>query len=112
MNNHFFIEYFRISQKMSSTNVDSPGQMRGWFKLIETIRKTDPPSNEVFKSSSNSHTNGHISKSPETIQIDSPLSKSPNQIFSPSVISLPSTPIQSVDDTSLINAEPKTKTTG
>ena len=29
--------------KNSPTNVDVPGQMRGWFKLIETIRSTDPP---------------------------------------------------------------------
>jgi hypothetical protein len=86
--------------------------MRGWFKLIETIRKTDPPSNELFKSSSNSNINGYESKSPETIQNDSPQSKSPNLISSSPIISLPSTPIQPLDDTSIVNIEPKTKAAG
>jgi hypothetical protein len=84
--------------------------MRGWFKLIETIRKTEPSStspNELFKSPSNSNINGHTSKSPETIHINSPQSKSPNLISSSPVINLPSS-----DDTPLINIEPKTKTTG
>jgi hypothetical protein len=91
--------------------------MRGWFKLMETIRKTEPPCtspNEVFKPTSNSHTNGHRSKSPETIHIDTPQSKSPNLISSPPPppISLPSTPIKSIDDISAIDLESKTKSTG
>lgn len=58
---------------MSSNNVDASGQMRGWFKLIETIRQTDPPcssSKEFFKPT----TNGH------PIPIESPQSKSPDVI--------------------------------
>jgi hypothetical protein len=90
--------------------------MRGWFKLIETIRQTDPPStssNELCKSSSNSNTtNGHISKSPETIHIDSLPSTSPNLISSPPIISLASTPKQSLDETPLINVESPIKPTG
>jgi hypothetical protein len=89
--------------------------MRGWFKLIETIRKTEPPCtspNELFKSPSNSHTNGHRSKSPETIHIDSPQSKSPNLISTSPLITLPSTPRQSIDDVPLVDLEPKTKSAG
>lgn len=66
---------------MSSNNVDASGQMRGWFKLIETIRKTDPPcssSNELFKPAANTHTNGY------PMPIESPQSKSPDFIPSPS----------------------------
>ncbi|CAF3874447.1 unnamed protein product [Rotaria sp. Silwood1] len=103
--------------KISSTNVDSSGQMRGWFKLIETIRKTDPPSstlsNELIKSSTNSNTtntNGHVLKSPGLINPDNLSSKSPNLISSPTSISLVSTSVQSFDDTSIINIKPTTKT--
>lgn len=83
--------------------------MRGWFKLIETIRKTDPPSNELVKSPSNSNTNGYLFKSPDTIHIDSPQSKSPDLILSSPIINLPSTPIQTLDDTP---SEPSPKATG
>ncbi|CAF4336073.1 unnamed protein product [Rotaria sp. Silwood2] len=93
--------------------------MRGWFKLIETIRKTDSPStssNELIKSSTNSNTttatntNGHVLNSPGIINLDNIASESPNFICSPTPISLVSTPVQSLDDTSLINIESTTKT--
>ncbi|CAF2852357.1 unnamed protein product [Rotaria sp. Silwood2] len=95
--------------------------MRGWFKLIETIRKTDSPStssNELIKSSTNSNTttatntNGHVLNSPGIINLDNIASESPNFICSPTPISLVSTPVQSLDDTSLINIESTTKTKG
>ena len=94
---------------MSSTNVDASGQMRGWFKLIETIRKTAPTCsspNEFFKSTSNTHTNGY------TIPIDSPQSESPNLFSSSSPP--PPLPIDSppMVDTPSIHEEPKTKSTG
>ncbi|UJR22985.1 hypothetical protein I4U23_026012 [Adineta vaga] len=54
--------------KLSPTSVDSTGQMRGWFKLIETIRKTEPPSNSSTPISIN--INGHQSHSPEPIHFD------------------------------------------
>ena len=85
---------------MSSNNVDASGQMRGWFKLIETIRKTDPPcssSNELFKPTANSHTNGY------PMPIESPQSTSPNFIPSPPP-PLDSPPI---DDTPSIDVEPE-----
>jgi len=89
--------------------------MRGWFKLIETIRKTDPPSNELIKSSPNSsttNTNGHISKSPDINHIDSLLPESPHRIYSPSVITSASTPIRLLDDLPATTVEPIPKTTG
>ncbi|CAF1451688.1 unnamed protein product, partial [Adineta steineri] len=94
--------------------MDASGQMRGWFKLIETIRKTDPPSNEILKTSPNStiiNTNGHLPKSPETIHMDSFLPESPDLISSPPQITLASTPIQSFDDTPEIHPEPTPKST-
>lgn len=75
--------------------------MRGWFKLIETIRKTDPPcssSNELFNNTTRIHTNGY------TIPIDSPQSESPNFISS--------SPPSPIVDTPSIIEEPKTKLTG
>lgn len=82
--------------------------MRGWFKLIETIRKTEPPSistNDSFKSPTNSDNtpNGYIFKSPETTHIDSPQSKSPNLISS--------SPIHSFDDLPPPSPKPPPTTT-
>jgi hypothetical protein len=88
--------------------------MRGWFKLIETIRKTDPPSTptELPKSSSNSdaiNTNGYTLKSPDIIHIDNFPSTSPDPLPSPPVISLPSTPTQPADDILEVHIESKPK---
>lgn len=88
--------------------------MRGWFKLIETIRKTDPPSssNEYIKPSTNSNitasanTNGHASQSPSTINFDHFSSESPT------TINLPSTPIETFDDIPAIEFESPTKVKG
>ncbi|CAF3258220.1 unnamed protein product [Rotaria socialis] len=104
--------------KLSSTNVDSPGQMRGWFKLMETIRKTESPptsSNDLNKSSMNSsittptNTNGHLSESPGTIYLDHLASKSPNLTSPPSIISLTSTPLHSSEDIPVVHIPPITK---
>ncbi|CAF4453752.1 unnamed protein product, partial [Rotaria sp. Silwood2] len=109
------------------TNVDSSGKMQGWFKLIETIRKSGTQPNEQIRSSPNSNlnnnlnrgpllkqqnsfdkllpstnTNGHSLKSPETINaIDSP----PNIFNSPSIISVESTPGQIIEDVPSIEFE-------
>ncbi|CAF2743751.1 unnamed protein product [Rotaria sp. Silwood2] len=109
------------------TNVDSSGKMQGWFKLIETIRKSGSQPNEQIRSSPNSNlnnnlnrgpllkqqnsfdkllpstnTNGHSLKSPETINaIDSP----PNIFNSPSIISVESTPGQIIEDVPSIEFE-------
>ncbi|CAF2113650.1 unnamed protein product [Rotaria magnacalcarata] len=104
--------------KLSSTNVDSPGQMRGWFKLMETIRKTESPptsSNDLNKSSTNSSittptkTNGHLSESPGTIYLDHLSSKSPNLTSPPSVITLTSTPLHLSEDIPVVHIPPITK---
>lgn len=95
--------------------------MQGWFKLIEKIRQTSPHSDESIRSSSQdrinnnlgnnilakkqqtqfeksvilANTNGHVSKSFETINtLDSPT----NIFHSPSIISLGSTPGQNIED--------------
>ena len=99
---------------MSSTNADSPGQMRGWFKLIETIRKTDPPSTstELLQTPSNSNTNDHILNSPDLNTTDNLPSESPHLLSSPPPpppISLPSPTIQPPDDIPEVNIESKTK---
>ena len=99
--------------------------MQGWFKLMETIRKTDPPSNQRIRSLSNSNsannynhnsltqqpnsyeksfplpinTNGHILKPSETTNtLDSP----PNIFNSPSIVSLASTPGQIIENMPVI----------
>lgn len=58
--------------------------MRGWFKLIETIRNTDPPSSEPITTVSSRNdetivfqTNGHASYSPPAMRSDSPPPESP-----------------------------------
>ncbi len=97
--------------------------MLGWMKLMETIRKSDPPSNASTRllpnsnlrktsfrqksSFSNSiHTNGHILTSPKTVNTPIP-SKSPQNIFDcPSITSISSTQGQVIDDPPPINIEP------
>ena len=97
--------------------------MLGWMKLMETIRKSDPPSNAstrllpnsnlrktLFKQKSSfsnaTHTNGHILTSSETINTPVP-SKSPQNIFDcPLITNNSSTPGQNAGDPPPINIAP------
>ncbi|CAF1039536.1 unnamed protein product [Rotaria sordida] len=111
----------------SLNSIDATGKMQGWFKLMEKIRKTGSQSNDSIRSLPNSNlnnnhiidtlsqqqnsfekslpsinTNGHLLKSPETINtIDSP----PNIFNSPSIISLESTPRQIIEDIPSVEIE-------
>ena len=92
--------------------------MRGWFKLIETILKTDSTStssNELAKSSSNSNAatstnvNSHVSKSQEIV---SPSVKPFDSTSSPIINSEVSASVQSPDDIAFVNTQPTTKKKG
>ncbi|CAF0970907.1 unnamed protein product [Adineta steineri] len=95
--------------------------MQGWIKLMETIRNSDPPSNEsaTFLPNSNFHnyrnsmqhqnlfnqslplttnTNDYLLKSSERINTIITLDSPPNIFDSSSIISLDTTPRQIIDD--------------
>ncbi|CAF4678508.1 unnamed protein product [Rotaria sp. Silwood1] len=118
------------SSSSSLTNVDSSGKMQGWFKLMETIRKSGSQSNEQMKSLPNSNlntnlirdtlsrqqnsfqksllstnTNGHSLKSPERIITLNTIDSPPNIFNSPSIISLASTPGQIIEDIPSVELE-------
>ena len=78
--------YYTEKSKHASNNVEAPGQMRGWFKLIETIRKTDPPPMSCESPSPHAtlpspNANGYSSTS-----------TAPYTAFSPPFLSSPSPP--------------------
>lgn len=71
--------------------------MRGWFKLIETIRQTDPPLTSIESPSPPTltmETNGHRS-----IALESLPSQSPTDLPSPLALSTPSPPPAPIEPT-------------
>ena len=71
--------------------------MRGWFKLIETIRQTDPPLTSIESPSPPAltmETNGHRS-----IALESLPSQSPTDFPSPLALSTPSPPPAPIEPT-------------
>ena len=111
------------SKPSSSNNIGSAGKMQGWFKLVETIRKSGSQANRSVKSVPSSNlndnlvdnassrqqnlleksvsladTNGHILQSPETNNTTIILN-------SPPIISLPPTPRQTTEDISSLEVE-------
>ncbi|CAM4952280.1 unnamed protein product [Rotaria socialis] len=115
------------SNSSSLTNDDSTGKMKGWFKLIETIRKSGSESNESIRSLPNSNLNnnfitntqrnsfehplqstninGHSLESSELITTIHALDSPPNIFNSPSIISISSTPRQNIEDIPSVEME-------
>ncbi|CAF2013141.1 unnamed protein product [Rotaria magnacalcarata] len=115
------------SNSSSLTNVDSTGKMKGWFKLIETIRKSGSEPNESIRSLPNSNfnnnfitnkqrnsfehplqstdTNGHSLESSDLITTIHTLDSPPNIFNSPSIISISSTPRQTIEDIPSVEME-------
>lgn len=102
--------------------------MQGWFKLIETIRKSNSPSTNSIRSSPNSsnsashpitnkqqnsfdkalqptNINGHSLPSLSLIATLNTLDSPPNIFNSPSIISISSTPQQIIEDFPIIEIE-------